>query len=142
MSASSPLSPTAGGPFAAWYAAFGDWARTDGAAWLYLFKALLAAFIALGVSMRLDLPAPKTAMTTVFIVMQRKAAPCSRKASTGSPARSSGSSRRSRSSGCSRSSRSCSCWRSPCGSRCAPPAPRATATSAVTASCSPAIRPR
>ncbi|AIO48392.1 FUSC family protein [Burkholderia cenocepacia] len=70
MSASSPASTPAGGPFAAWYAAFGDWARTDGAAWLYLFKALLAAFIATGVSMRLDLPAPKTAMTTVFIVMQ------------------------------------------------------------------------
>ncbi|TDA49253.1 FUSC family protein, partial [Burkholderia pyrrocinia] len=48
----------------------GDWARTDGVAWIYLFKALLAAFLALGISMRLDLPAPKTAMTTVFIVMQ------------------------------------------------------------------------
>ncbi|AOK29975.1 MULTISPECIES: FUSC family protein [Burkholderia] len=47
-----------------------DWARTDGAAWLYLVKALAAAFVALGVSMVLDLPAPKTAMTTVFIVMQ------------------------------------------------------------------------
>ncbi len=70
MPASSPASTHAGGPLAAWYAAFGDWARSDGAAWLYLFKALLAAFIATGVSMRLDLPAPKTAMTTVFIVMQ------------------------------------------------------------------------
>nr|WP_253185510.1 FUSC family protein [Burkholderia plantarii] len=53
-----------------WRAALADWARTDGNAWLYLFKALLAAFIAIGVSMVLDLPAPKTAMTTVFIVMQ------------------------------------------------------------------------
>ncbi|MBR8145324.1 FUSC family protein [Burkholderia sp. AU19243] len=70
MSASSPASTHAGGPLAAWHAAFADWARGDGAAWLYLFKALLAAFIATGVSMRLDLPAPKTAMTTVFIVMQ------------------------------------------------------------------------
>ncbi|MET3819473.1 MULTISPECIES: FUSC family protein [Burkholderia] len=70
MSVSSSASTHAGGPLAAWYAAFGDWARSDGAAWLYLFKALLAAFIATGVSMRLDLPAPKTAMTTVFIVMQ------------------------------------------------------------------------
>ncbi|MCM2482988.1 FUSC family protein [Burkholderia glumae] len=50
--------------------AVADWARTDGNAWLYLAKALLAAFLALGVSMVLDLPAPKTAMTTVFIVMQ------------------------------------------------------------------------
>ncbi|MBN3792536.1 FUSC family protein [Burkholderia sp. Ac-20353] len=70
MSASSPASTHAGSSLSAWYAAFGDWARTDGAAWLYLAKALLAAFISVGVSMRLDLPAPKTAMTTVFIVMQ------------------------------------------------------------------------
>ncbi|CAN0620088.1 Fusaric acid resistance protein conserved region [Burkholderia multivorans] len=54
----------------AWLTAAGDWARTDGAAWLYLVKALLAAFLALGIAMRLDLPLPKTAMTTVFIVMQ------------------------------------------------------------------------
>nr|WP_323120944.1 FUSC family protein [Burkholderia alba] len=51
-------------------ATLNDWAHTDGAAWLYLAKALAAAFLALGVSMVLDLPAPKTAMTTVFIVMQ------------------------------------------------------------------------
>ncbi|HDR9027348.1 TPA: FUSC family protein [Burkholderia vietnamiensis] len=70
MSVSSPASTHAGGPLPAWFAAFGDWARSDGAGWLYLFKALLAAFIATGVSMRLDLPAPKTALTTVFIVMQ------------------------------------------------------------------------
>ncbi|KVA02658.1 fusaric acid resistance protein [Burkholderia ubonensis] len=70
MPATSSASPPAGNPPSAWLAALGDWARTDGVAWLYLVKALLAAFIALGVSMRLDLPAPKTAMTTVFIVMQ------------------------------------------------------------------------
>ncbi|KVO42068.1 FUSC family protein [Burkholderia ubonensis] len=70
MPATSSASPPAGRPPSAWLAALGDWARTDGVAWLYLVKALLAAFIALGVSMRLDLPAPKTAMTTVFIVMQ------------------------------------------------------------------------
>ncbi|WP_414449592.1 FUSC family protein [Burkholderia sp. 22PA0099] len=70
----SPSSPTATPPgrhpFAALAAAFADWARTDGNAWLYLVKALTAAFLAIGVSMVLDLPAPKTAMTTVFIVMQ------------------------------------------------------------------------
>ncbi|PRF40038.1 FUSC family protein [Burkholderia multivorans] len=70
MSASSPASPHAGSALSARFAAFGDWARTDGVAWLYLAKALLAAFLSLAVSMRLDLPAPKTAMTTVFIVMQ------------------------------------------------------------------------
>ncbi|MDC6129057.1 FUSC family protein, partial [Burkholderia gladioli] len=66
--ASAP--PPARSPFAALAATCADWARTDGNAWLYLFKALTAAFLAIGVSMVLDLPAPKTAMTTVFIVMQ------------------------------------------------------------------------
>jgi uncharacterized membrane protein YccC len=51
-------------------AALLDWARTDGLTWIYLFKALAAAFLALGIAMRLDLPQPRTAMTTVFIVMQ------------------------------------------------------------------------
>ncbi|WP_109483216.1 FUSC family protein [Paraburkholderia sp. C35] len=52
------------------YTAFVDWARTDGRTWIYLFKALAACFLALGVAMKLDLPQPRTAMTTVFIVMQ------------------------------------------------------------------------
>ncbi len=47
-----------------------DWARTDGLTWVYVLKALGAAFLALGIAMRLDLPQPRTAMTTVFIVMQ------------------------------------------------------------------------
>src|SRR4051794_35928255 len=47
-----------------------DWARTDGLTWVYLFKALIACFLALGIAMKLDLPQPRTAMTTVFIVMQ------------------------------------------------------------------------
>ncbi|KAA1006852.1 FUSC family protein [Paraburkholderia panacisoli] len=47
-----------------------DWARTDGLTWVYLFKALAACFLALGLAMKLDLPQPRTAMTTVFIVMQ------------------------------------------------------------------------
>lgn len=51
-------------------AALSDWARTDGLTWIYVFKALAAAFLALWVAMRLDLPQPRTAMTTVFIVMQ------------------------------------------------------------------------
>jgi uncharacterized membrane protein YccC len=60
----SPRSPSA------LRAALSDWARTDGLTWVYVFKALLAAFLALGIAMRLDLPQPRTAMTTVFIVMQ------------------------------------------------------------------------
>ncbi|MBJ9696801.1 FUSC family protein [Burkholderia cenocepacia] len=46
-----------------------DWRRDDMKAWLYVAKALTAAFLALGVSTLLDLPTAKTAMTTVFIVM-------------------------------------------------------------------------
>src|SRR6185437_15756663 len=47
-----------------------EWARTDGLTWIYLFKALAECFLALGIAMKLDLPQPRTAMTTVFIVMQ------------------------------------------------------------------------
>jgi len=47
-----------------------DWARTSGVTWLYVFKTLLAALLALGVAMKLELPMPRTAMTTVFVLMQ------------------------------------------------------------------------
>ncbi len=47
-----------------------DWARTDGLSWLFIFKAVLAALLTLWIAMRLDLPQPRTAMTTVFVVMQ------------------------------------------------------------------------
>ena len=47
-----------------------DWARTEGLAWLFIFKAVLAALLTLWIAMRLDLPQPRTAMTTVFVVMQ------------------------------------------------------------------------
>jgi uncharacterized membrane protein YccC len=50
--------------------AFADWARTDGLTWIYIAKAVGAGLLALGVAMKLDLPQPRTAMTTVFIVMQ------------------------------------------------------------------------
>jgi uncharacterized membrane protein YccC len=55
---------------AALRSALADWWRTDGLTWVYLLKALAAAFLALAIAMRLDLPQPRTAMTTVFIVMQ------------------------------------------------------------------------
>ncbi|MBN3856112.1 FUSC family protein [Paraburkholderia sp. Ac-20340] len=55
--------------------AFADWARTDGLVWLYLFKTIAAALIALGIAMKLELPSPRTAMTTVFIVMQPQSGP-------------------------------------------------------------------
>ncbi|WP_118180602.1 FUSC family protein [Paraburkholderia phosphatilytica] len=57
-------------PTSLWLAVLADWARTDGLTWIYMAKALLAAFLALGIAMKLELPQPRTAMTTVFIVMQ------------------------------------------------------------------------
>ncbi|MCG5076996.1 FUSC family protein [Paraburkholderia tagetis] len=73
MQASSPTSTQPGGPRL--FHAFADWARTDGLVWLYLFKAIAAALLALGIAMKLDLPSPRTAMTTVFIVMQPQSGP-------------------------------------------------------------------
>jgi uncharacterized membrane protein YccC len=64
---SSPARPTS---FATLRATVTEWARTDGLTWIYMFKALAACFLALGIAMKLDLPQPRTAMTTVFIVMQ------------------------------------------------------------------------
>jgi uncharacterized membrane protein YccC len=46
------------------------WARGGGLTWLHIFKTVLAALLVMGLSMRLDLPSPRTAMVTVFIVMQ------------------------------------------------------------------------
>lgn len=74
-SPASTQSQPAAAPRRAWRDAWRAWAQTDGLAWIYLAKALCAAFLALGVSMALDLPAPKTAMTTVFIVMQPQSGP-------------------------------------------------------------------
>ena len=53
-----------------WRRGFFDWARTDGVTWVYIFKVLTAAFLTLWLAMRLELPQPRTAMITVFIVMQ------------------------------------------------------------------------
>ncbi|WAH57879.1 FUSC family protein [Pseudomonas silvicola] len=53
-----------------WRRGFFEWARSDGVTWVYIFKTLLAAFVTLWLAMRLELPQPRTAMITVFIVMQ------------------------------------------------------------------------
>ncbi|WP_338489656.1 FUSC family protein [Pseudomonas trivialis] len=53
-----------------WRRGFFDWARSDGVTWVYIFKVLIAAFVTLWLAMRLELPQPRTAMITVFIVMQ------------------------------------------------------------------------
>ncbi|WP_090689036.1 FUSC family protein [Paraburkholderia phenazinium] len=47
-----------------------DWAASDGLIWLHLLKTVTAALLALGIAMLLDLQQPRTAMTTVFVLMQ------------------------------------------------------------------------
>ncbi|WP_087633570.1 FUSC family protein [Caballeronia telluris] len=46
-----------------------DWARSDGLVWLHLLKTVSAGLLALGSAMLLDLPQPRIAMTTVFVLM-------------------------------------------------------------------------
>jgi uncharacterized membrane protein YccC len=50
--------------------AFRAWAADDGLVWLHLLKTVIAALLALGIAMLLDLQQPRTAMTTVFVLMQ------------------------------------------------------------------------
>ncbi|NRH40741.1 FUSC family protein [Pseudomonas sp. MS15a(2019)] len=54
----------------AWRRAGREWARTDGQAWAFIAKALLAATLALWLAYRLELPQPSTVLVTVFIVLQ------------------------------------------------------------------------
>src|SRR6201987_5414985 len=70
MSAPPSSAPRLQTSFASFYEAAAGWARTDGRTWIYMFKAITAALLALFVGMKLDLPQPRTAMTTVFVVMQ------------------------------------------------------------------------
>ncbi|MGV8916184.1 MAG: FUSC family protein [Pseudomonas sp.] len=53
-----------------WRREFFAWARSDGVTWTYIFKTLIAAFLTYWIALRLELPQPRTAMITVFIVMQ------------------------------------------------------------------------
>ncbi|MFJ3482452.1 FUSC family protein [Pseudomonas sp. NPDC090202] len=53
-----------------WRRELNGWARSDGVTWIYIAKVLLAAFLTYWVAMRLELPQPRTAVITVFIVMQ------------------------------------------------------------------------
>ncbi|GAB2922482.1 FUSC family protein [Paraburkholderia jirisanensis] len=55
---------------AAWRAACLDWLRSDAPAWIHVAKTVAAALLAMGIAMRVELPQPRTAMATVFIVMQ------------------------------------------------------------------------
>ena len=47
-----------------------DWLNSDGLIWLHLLKTITAGLLALGIAMLLDLPQPRIAMTTVFVLMQ------------------------------------------------------------------------
>lgn len=47
-----------------------EWLDTDAPILIYMLKATLAGLIALWISMKLNLPDPRTAIFTVFIVMQ------------------------------------------------------------------------
>ncbi|AOK19720.1 fusaric acid resistance protein [Burkholderia cepacia] len=47
-----------------------DWAASDGLIWLHLAKTVFAALLAMGIAMRLEMSQPRTAMTTVFVLMQ------------------------------------------------------------------------
>ena len=47
-----------------------DWANSDGLIWLHLLKTVTAGLLALGIAMLLDLPQPRIAITTVFVLMQ------------------------------------------------------------------------
>ncbi|MGJ2184229.1 FUSC family protein, partial [Salmonella enterica subsp. enterica serovar Paratyphi A] len=40
-----------------------DWATSDGLIWLHLAKTVLAALLAMGIAMRLEMSQPRTAMT-------------------------------------------------------------------------------
>ena len=53
-----------------WRREFNSWARSDGVTWIYIFKVLTAAFLTYWLALRLELPQPRTALITVFIVMQ------------------------------------------------------------------------
>ncbi len=47
-----------------------EWTRNEGAIWIYVAQVLIAALLTLWLAMRLELPQPSTATTTVFVVMQ------------------------------------------------------------------------
>jgi uncharacterized membrane protein YccC len=48
---------------------FVAWEKTEGMGWMFVFKTTFAALLALGISLRLELGQPVTAMITVYIIM-------------------------------------------------------------------------
>ncbi len=49
---------------------FVNWGKIEGKTWMFVFKTTLAVLLAMGISLRLELNQPSTAMLTVLIVMQ------------------------------------------------------------------------
>jgi uncharacterized membrane protein YccC len=49
---------------------FAAWGKTEGLGWFFVLKTTVAALMALGISLRLELGQPVTAMVTVYILMQ------------------------------------------------------------------------
>jgi uncharacterized membrane protein YccC len=47
-----------------------SWMISDGVVWLHLLKTAIAALLAMGIAMRLELSSPRTAMATVAVLMQ------------------------------------------------------------------------
>lgn len=68
--ADASSSGSAGGWRTAWQTLADDWTVSEGPAWLHVGKTLCAALLTLWLAMRLELEQPRTAMLTVFIVMQ------------------------------------------------------------------------
>ncbi|HWU36182.1 MAG TPA: FUSC family protein, partial [Candidatus Acidoferrum sp.] len=46
-----------------------EWGNTEGVGWIFVLKTTIAALLAMGISMRLELGQPVTAMVTVYILM-------------------------------------------------------------------------
>ena len=57
-------------PYRFWVKAFNEWSKIDMPVLIYMFKATLAGLMALAISMILNLPDPRTAIFTSFLVMQ------------------------------------------------------------------------
>jgi len=66
------MKTVADAPTGAFRRALGEWALSEGLTWVFVFKVLLTAFVALWLAYRLELPQPSTVLATVFIVMQRQ----------------------------------------------------------------------
>jgi hypothetical protein len=47
-----------------------SWMVGDGVVWLHLLKTAIAALLAMGIAMKLELSSPRTAMATVAVLMQ------------------------------------------------------------------------